>query len=174
MSDEICVKCGSKWVVNKKYCLCDNCNYHRLHGITRKEAQIRKKKVKKVKVYQFNKKPIKSTPKTAKKRKETLNKDREFYFYQFSTKPHECEECRLNGINTPLPDEFEDENGRINFIAQYSHILGKGANPKYRHNKLNCNRLCLQHHNDWEFGDREKMKIYESNQLIINKIRDDR
>lgn len=173
--DKVCVKCGNKWVVNKTYCLCEECNYYRLHGKTkqeaRKEANLKRLKQKPIHRYQIKRKPLKSSPKTREKRKETLNKDRETYFKVFNTKPHECEECRLNGVNTPLPDEFEDEEGNINFITQYSHIMTKSAFPEYRHNYLNFNRLCLQHHQIWEFGNREEMKIFEPNQLIINKIK---
>jgi hypothetical protein len=141
---------------------------------------MEKQKDKKIKVYNLKRTPlkrfqkplkrsrIKSTPETIEKRKETLRLDRELYKYIFDTKPPICEEC-----NALLSNEFEDENGNIIMISQFSHILGKGAFPEYRHNKLNINRLCDIHHDQWETGDRKSMKIYEPNQLIIQKIKND-
>jgi len=170
----VCVKCGSKWVVNKTHCLCDECNYFRLHGFTKKEAQISKQKSKKVVKYQIKRKPLKTSSKSREKRKLVLEKDRETYLKVFNSKPHVCEECRLNNKITRLPDEFEDEDGNINAIWQYSHIMTKSAFPEYRNNPLNFNRLCLEHHQVWEFGDREKMKIFTLNQLTIQKLKNDK
>lgn len=155
--------------------MCEECNYFRLHGKTkqeaRKEANLRQQTTKKVKVYQIKRKPLKSSPKTREKRQETLRKDRKTYLKVFNSNPNECEECRLNGIYTPLPDEFEDEEGNINAIWQYSHIMTKQSHPEFRHNSNNFNRLCLNDHQIWEFGNREKMKIFKPNQLTIQKIK---
>lgn len=172
---ERCSKCGAPQIVNRKYMLCDNCNHFRLHGKTKLAAQIEKMANSPVRVH-----PIK----TKKKRKKTLNekskvsqqvrkekrsdvvrKDRETYFKVFSTKAHKCEEC-----GAQLPDQFEDEDGRVIFPTQYSHILSKGAHNKFRHNPINFNRLCDVHHHQWEFGKREDMEIYESNQIIIQGL----
>lgn len=176
----ICIQCKKdKWIVNSKG-LCADCVYMNNHGgKTRIEVQKEKQKGKKVKVYELKRTPlkrsqkplkrsrIKSTPETIERRKETLRLDRELYLYIFNTKPHKCEECR-----NLLPDIFEDENGNIVCIGQYSHILTKNSFPEYRHNRLNINRLCIIHHNQWEFSDRKSMKIYEPNQLIIQKIKE--
>jgi len=166
-------KCGNKFVVNRTYNLCNDCNYYRLHGKTPFEAAQDKERVKPVKIYHIkrtplkrSKKAIKSTKETKEKRRETLRKDRELYKYIFDTKLPECEECQ-----EPLPDVFEDDEGNIVYIAQYSHILSKGSSPEFRHNKLNINRLCLGCHDKWEFSDKENMKIYKSNQLIIEKMK---
>jgi hypothetical protein len=172
MSEAKCYKCGSKYIVNKKYMLCSDCNYLRIHGKTRFEVAREKEKSKPNKVYTLKRTPlkskktrIKSRPETVEKRRELLKKDREWYYSFFISRPHECEEC-----GHWLPDEFEDENGRINFIGQYSHIVPKGARNDLRHNKLNCNRLCNLHHDQWEFGDRESMEIYKNNQKIIKEM----
>ena len=37
----------------------------------------------------------------------------------------------------------------------------------------NFNLLCLRCHQIYEFGDKKSMKIYEPNQLIIQKIKSD-
>lgn len=40
--EKVCVECGSKYVVNKKYCLCQKCNHKRMHGETIEETQLKK------------------------------------------------------------------------------------------------------------------------------------
>lgn len=171
-------QCGNKYVINKTYNLCDACNYKRLHdGKTRFEVAREKESTKVRKVYQIKRiplkrakislkrSPVRSTQRTKEKRAEVLRKDRELYLYIFNTKPNECEEC-----GAMLPDVFESEGGII-AIYQYSHILSKGHEPKLRHCKLNVQKLCLQCHQIWEFGNKEKMKIYKRNQILIEKMR---
>jgi len=170
----ICKECNQeKWISNAR-CLCDKCVYKINHnGLTPLEVIKEKQKNKTINspyLKQF-KKPVKSTQATKEKRRELLNKDRETYLKVFNSKPNYCEECFLKGIVQYLPSDFENDEGNINFISQYSHILSKSAFPEYRHNPENFNRLCLSHHQHWEFFDKTKMKIYEPNQLIIEKIR---
>lgn len=66
-----CSKCNlPKPIVNKKYNLCDDCNYMRLHDGKSKAEVLREKastKIATVKHYQFkSKKPLSSSQKTAK------------------------------------------------------------------------------------------------------------
>lgn len=171
MTEDKPCKCGNKFIANRTYNLCLNCNFERLHGKTCFEAAIEKESVKPRKIYHLKRSPVRSTEATKEKREEVLRKDRELYLYIFNTKPNECEECRLNGIFNPLPDIFEDEEGNIVYISQFSHILSKGSSPEFRHNKLNINRLCHTHHDMWEFSEKEKMKIYAGNQVLIEKMR---
>jgi hypothetical protein len=180
----ICIDCNQdKWIVNSKG-QCEECRYKQNHGgKTKLEVQIEKEKSKPKKTYQLKRTSLKRSKNTIKrssikqskeskeKRDEILKKDRETYLEVFNSTPNECEECRLNGIHTPLPDQFEDEEGNIIATWQYSHILSKGAFEEFRHNKNNFNRLCREHHDMYEFGDRESMKIYESNQIIIRKLK---
>lgn len=181
----ICIDCDQdKWMVNSKG-QCEECRYKQNHGgKTKLEVQIEKEKSKPKKTYQLKRTPLKRSKNTLKrsfieqskeskeKRDEVLKKDRETYLEVFNSTPNECEECKLNGIYTPLPDQFEDEEGNIIAIWQYSHILSKGAFEEFRHNKNNINRICREHHDQWEFGNRESMKIYEPNQIIIQKLKD--
>lgn len=82
-----------------------------------------------------------------------------FFRWVWGNKTHYCEECLR-----PLKD----------FSAVYcSHILTRGAHPEMAHDPRNINILCFQHHNQWENGDREKMRIYSGNQLIIKELLDD-
>lgn len=57
------------------------------------------------------------------------------------------------------------------YSATYiSHILTRGAYPEMAHDPRNVNILSFEMHNRWENGDRENMRIYPSNQLIINEL----
>lgn len=82
-----------------------------------------------------------------------------FYRYMWENKPHYCEECLK-----PL------QNYSSAFI---SHILSRGAHPEMAHDVRNINILCLPHHNKWENGDREKMRIFQSNKKTIQILKID-
>jgi len=166
LKDSSCKKCGSKWVENKTHSLCHDCNYFRLHRETELQAKIRKENSKPVQTYKVKKKHVKMGNSTAEKRKLVIGKDHETYLKVFQSNPNECEEC-----GDSLPEEFKDAWGNIIAIWQFSHIMTKGAYPEYRHNPKNFNRLCQKHHHQWEFGDREKMKIFLPNQERINQIK---
>lgn len=177
-----CKRCGSVYVVNKKYELCDDCNFVRLHGVTRFVAELRKAKdiMKEERKYgRANKKRVDRSISelTKRKRKEQVKKDHETYLEVFKAKPSICEEC-----GTPLPDEFYSDEvdfcaneKQINCIGQYSHILSKAAYPEFRNDARNFNRLCPNLcHNRWEFHDKENMGIYQNNQIIIQQLLDER
>lgn len=167
-------QCGNHFIVNRTYWECNDCNYVRLHGKTRFEVALEKKKSKPNKIYRLKRKPFKRAKNSFKKKEisekrlEVLRKDRETYFKVFNSKPHKCEEC-----GEPLPDVFEDYEGNIVAIYRFSHILSKRAYPEFRHSELNINLLCLNCHQTWEFGYKKSMKIYENNQKIIQKMKDD-
>lgn len=58
------------------------------------------------------------------------------------------------------------------YSATYvSHILTRGAHPEMAHDPRNINILCFEQHNRWENGDRERMRIYRSNQRIIEQLK---
>ena len=52
-----------------------------------------------------------------------------------------------------------------------SHILTRGAYPEMAHDPRNVNILSLEAHNRWENGDRENMRIYRANLLVIEKLK---
>jgi 5-methylcytosine-specific restriction endonuclease McrA len=104
-------------------------------------------------------KPIQRQPikKQSAKRSSVLKKDRDFYETLWQTKPHFCEEC----------GKYLGDNLRPHF---FSHILTKGSHPVLRWNLDNINILCLEHHNQWEFGRRDVMTIGIKNKPIIERL----
>lgn len=82
-----------------------------------------------------------------------------FFHWVWEHKPHICEECMK-----PL----------YRYSAVYcSHILTRGAHPEMAHDPRNINILCFNHHNQWENGNRERMRIYPANQRIIKELMED-
>jgi hypothetical protein len=91
--------------------------------------------------------------------------DEMFYEKCFnSCSDHSCEEC-----GRPLPNEFRGDNGKILCRSRYSHIIAKSIAPELRHDVNNINHLCLEDHMEWEFGKKEKMKIYNINKKRLPK-----
>lgn len=167
---------------------CSDCQYMQTHGRSKQEVYLErskeKQKDKPIKYTSIQRKPLKTSKKRPKilvngllkderleKRREQIRKDEETYEQVFNSNPPLCEECLLNGIKTKLNTAFRDEENQVIARWQYSHIVTKQSEPRFRNNPKNFNRLCLQHHQDWEFGDRTKMRIYESNQKIIEQLR---
>lgn len=82
-----------------------------------------------------------------------------FFHWVWEHKPHYCEECMK-----PLRS----------YSAVYcSHILTRGAHPEMAHDPRNINILCFDHHNQWENGNKERMRIYTKNQQIISELKND-
>lgn len=80
-----------------------------------------------------------------------------FYRYMWENKPHYCEECMK-----PLQKYSS---------AFISHILSRGAHPEMAHDVRNVNILCLPHHNQWENGKRETMRIFLPNLKTIKILK---
>ena len=82
-----------------------------------------------------------------------------FYRYCWAHKIHVCEEYMK-----PL-DWYS--------AVYISHILSKGAHPEMAHDPRNVNILSFDAHQKWETGNRETMRIFEENQLIIKILKKD-
>ena len=91
------------------------------------------------------------------KQKSVKAKDQEFYKQRFYYSERKCEECGLHLGNVYKP-------------AFISHILSKGAYNRFRFDERNINILCQDCHHIWEFGEKEKMKIYKSNRDLMDKL----
>jgi hypothetical protein len=93
--------------------------------------------------------------------------DKKFYHEIWSEREHYCEECfELYGNSNPAMAHL----GQFLKPFMFSHIMTKGAHPALRHVKLNINLLCFKHHQEWEFGKRSEMRIFENNQSIILEL----
>lgn len=94
--------------------------------------------------------------------KELFGKDikkanQRFFKWIWQHKEHVCEECQR-------PLQF--------YSATFcSHILSRGAHPEMAHDGRNINILCFEHHNQYEFGNREQMRIFEKNQKTIERLK---
>ena len=152
---------GSKSIVNKHFGLCQECNNIRLHGskygktyiVSKKDIKpLRRRKKDSKKSLFSNVKP------TAKRNVDRLAKDEAFYQECFNMSDHKCEEC-----GKQLPTEFRDDEGNVNARWRYSHIVAKSIAPELRHDTNNINHLCLEHHTQWDFGNKHDMKIYTKN-----------
>lgn len=147
---EVCKKCNLKKPIANSRGICVDCVYERNHQGKSRDQVSKERRVKKNIV-------LKS---------DMFAQDEQFYELCFNLKLQICEEC-----GKKLPNIFRDENGKIIARHRYSHILPKSTYPRLRHNIDNINILCFDCHYKWEFGDRKKMNIYESNLRIIDKLR---
>lgn len=160
-----CVECGFYTSLNSKG-LCSECVFKKNHqGKSRIEVYQERSKV--------NIKPKKKTVSIGRKTTryerdqrnlEILRKDIETYEKVFNLKKPFCEECGKKLCTIFRYDDFIVDRFR------FSHILSKGAYPEHRHNLLNFNLLCFDCHQKWDHGDKESMKIFETNKKIIEQI----
>lgn len=87
----------------------------------------------------------------------TPEENEKFYRWCWNHKRHICEETMR-----PLPG----------YSATFvSHILTRGAHPEMAYDPRNVNILSFEQHNRWENGKRENMRIFASNQLIIEQLK---
>lgn len=160
-------KCNRFTYVNSKG-LCKDCVFEKNHGGKNKFEVYKERKSLRISID----KPktniyIKEQRKRSREVKNNqIEADKAVYKEVFESKPPICEECGKN-----LPTVFEDEGGKVVYVHQYSHIISKGADKKFRHDIRNFNRLCHICHHKWEFGNRVEMNIFKQNIEIMNKLR---
>ncbi len=88
---------------------------------------------------------------------DTMRANEKFFRWVWNHKPHYCEET-MKPLKT--------------YSAVYcSHILTRGAFPEMATDPRNINLLCLEMHNRWENGDRERMRIYWKNKKTIELLK---
>lgn len=62
----------------------------------------------------------------------------------------------------------EETGVPLTYSAKHvSHILSRGAHPELRHHPDNVNILCEDAHRQWEFGNRQSMKIWPKNKQTM-------
>jgi len=159
-----CKECESPHVVNSFFSLCQKCNNNRLYG---NEFG---------KMYDSVKRPtgFKNKPKNnikgglSDKAKNTIKKDEELYEKVFSCSDHRCENC-----GAQLNIDFRDNEGRVIARWRYAHLIAKSIAPKLRHTVENVVNLCLECHQQLDFGDKEKMINWKYIESRIKKLRDE-
>lgn len=162
----VCKGCKKEQeLVNKFFKLCKLCNNKRLKESKRDKSSnllTRDLKSSRGEIKHISRKIEKvSRVRKIKDFNNTITKIQEddaFYKLCFDKSKHKCEEC-----NETLPQEFLNEEGRVNARWRYSHIIPKSIAPHLRHDLNNINDLCLACHTKWDFGDKKSMKIYVKN-----------
>ena len=90
-------------------------------------------------------------------RKKITARNQKFFHWVWLHKEHFCEEC-----GRPLPE----------YSATFcSHILSRGAHPEMAIDPRNINILCFNHHQQYEFGDRQALKIYPIIKATAEKLK---
>jgi len=92
--------------------------------------------------------PAKNTPKK-------IDIDTAFYQEIWDEREHYCVECvaKLGRVDAAFL-------GRDWIRANFAHILGKGAHPRFRLVKENIVLLCYSHHSQLDFGKKKELKIW--------------
>jgi 5-methylcytosine-specific restriction endonuclease McrA len=147
---DVCVSCNNKKpIVNRKYYVCNDCNYKRIHGVSYIEKAVEKSKLRVKKLYRVKFKTNKQTKinKELSELKEEIERDailNDEYF---------CKGC---GIAKDGLDK--------------SHIIPISKRKDLALCKENIQLLCRDCHIVWEHGSEEvkkKLLCYESNMKFI-------
>lgn len=143
-----CSRCEKqKFIVNKKYNLCDDCNYYRLNGKTKQEVYQEKASQKSKKTYQTKKSQLKKVSKIkiqTQKEKQVKNKLSQL-------KNQIREKAALNN------QYFCWGCGKGGVQLDCSHILSVGQRKDLELQEENINLFCRSCHIKWESNDVEKM-----------------
>lgn len=99
----------------------------------------------------------KAIPPAVKKMQSRIMLFEEFAKELWATRPHVCEECGA---------ELKEFKGMY-----VSHIVGRDLSRRQYYNPENVNILCEDHHREWEYGNRRAMKIWATNEKIIERLK---
>lgn len=150
----ICLGCSkNSYITNKKYVLCDSCNYKRLHeGKTRIEVYgLKPKKDKKTNfVNKISAKQVELNKKLSSIKKEIEFESFQKYGYL------KCEGC-----------------GHLSDHMDKSHLVSIAQNKSLECIKENIQLLCRECHMKWESRDINTMmslKCFDSNMKIIKRL----
>ena len=187
---EICERCTAEtYIVNRTHHLCQNCNYHRLHGISYQDHQ-------KAKQIEYRKKQQERH--RAKKLTQPTNTQQKTYNAAtgekkpaklpfFSKKGKETYKTML-AVKSAIRTDAQNEDSyfcagclKTSEPLDCSHIISVAHRPDLQHEKDNINLLCRFCHIRHESGDVEKMTslacfmediyyIYKNDETRFNKI----
>lgn len=148
-----CCKCGSPHVVNKKFILCSDCNYFRMHGKSRYEVSREKKKKrddKPKKIYRF---------------KTKVNYEKINAYKEFDKKKQDEDEVYCTGCGTTS-------------CLSHSHLVPISFNKDLEADINNLTYHCLAMeglegcHNKWESRDIELMLQLNDFEVNLEKVRE--
>lgn len=140
---EICSKCGHpRFIVNRKFFLCDNCNQIRIHGKTRNQRQFEKAKQRGIKRQIIKIKPRKVTGEAA------------LFKEIWDEREHICHNCKI-----PLGDEMK--------TFFFMHVKSKGAHGKLRLVKTNVKLACYDCHTAY---DRISIEAFTSRKDLYSSL----
>lgn len=134
-----CSKCNKNYpIVNKKYNLCNDCNYLRLNGKSRVEVYAERFKQKPIKIYHIKSKsrPRQQTEKEREIKRELSNVKLKIDLDAIQSNEYYCKGC---GISYPGMDR--------------SHILAVGEYKELELDPDNINLLCRSCHHKHESKD---------------------
>lgn len=138
-----CKNCGKqKLIVNKKYGLCIECNYFRIHGETPIQAAIKREKEQEKEKNRIKWQKQKEAPKKKRKATGELKMFKEIW----EERSHFCQ--------NKMCGRYLGENLMPIF---FSHRKSKGAYPALRLCKDNIDLLCAECHQKWETGKRSEI-----------------
>lgn len=144
MKDEKC-KCGSIYIVNKKYNLCQNCNHERLHGETHQETlqKQQKKYVEKYLSKPKSQQQIKPTAKYQSRQQKLSQVKKEIELEAIQDGSYYCKGCG-SGV-----------------ACDKSHILSIKDFQDLELDKENIDLLCRKCHEKWESRDIQQILTLE-------------
>ena len=143
-----CKQCNkNKVIVNKKYHLCDDCNYYRLNGKTKQQAYQERSLSKPKKTYKLSISPLKNKVKVKQQtQKEKLVKT------QLSQLKNNIREKAISNDMY-----FCWGCGRGGDQLDCSHILSVRQRKDLELEEVNINLFCRECHQNWESNDVVKM-----------------
>lgn len=174
--------CKSNFVENKRHNLCPDCNFLRVHGITRQEYNQQKKKDKFLTSHGLDKKvgmcsKCGNEPIVNHTHKLGYNCNRERMLARKEYLGIEEKPKKKVGLKTQKkqtgeleiykeiwnerPHKSEIDGTYLGEELQpifFSHILSKGAYPSYRLDKRNIILKTPEQHQLWEFGDKKELR----------------
>lgn len=140
----LCKVCGENTWGNNSKGVCPECVYKRNHG----GKSMREVSFEKMKQKELEQKASGSPKKRIKVVFKKSTGEKELFEEIWGERAHYCQNENCNKFLGNTPN-----------IQFFSHRKSKGARPELRLEKSNIDLLCCDCHHEWEFGDRNKIKL---------------